>query len=324
MTYSQPATDAARLIWPITHQGKMIAQQFAHGHDHPDIAERVRRNTLAVWVIHDFLEALGISTDLATSDSWNPAMQLIEDVADLVVPGLGRVECRPVPLQTAADCPLPPEVLTERIGYVSVALDEVAGEASLLGFVAEVSLTQPRLGLDHLRPMDDFPAHLHQLRQGGMEPAPNQLTRLSRWMGGYFENGWQLVDDLLAQSSWTPAFRRGIQLEEPLEPISIKRAKSLDLGLKLGLGQVALVLEVEPENESVVNIGVRIYPLGGSLYLPEGLTVTILDGENTVCLTAQARRVDNYLQLYFRGHPGESFCAQVAFGDERVVEHFII
>ncbi len=319
MTYSQPATDAARLIWPITHQGKMIAQQFAHGH--PDIAERVRRNTLAVWVMHEFLDALGISTDLATSDSWNPAMQLIEDVADLMLPGVGRLECRPVPA-AAEDCSVPLEVLTERIGYVSVALDEVAGEASLLGFVAEVSPMERQLRLDQLRSMDDFPVYLHQLRQAAAEPG--QLTRLSRWLGGYFESGWQSVDDLLAQSLLTPAFRQGVQSEPLQAPISIQRAKSLDLGLKLGTVQIALVLEVEPEDESVVNIGLRIYPLGGPLYLPEGLTVTILDGENTACLTAQARSVDNYLQLYFRGHPGELFFAQVALGDERIVENFII
>lgn len=319
MTYSKSATDAAKLIWPITHQGKMIAQQFAHGH--PDIAERVRRNTLAVWVMHEFLAALGIPTDLATSDSWNPAMQLIEDVADLVVPGVGLLECRPV-TPTAEDCLMPLEVLSERIGYVCVALDEVAGEASLLGFAAAVSPMQPRLGLDQLRSMDDFPVYLHQLSQGEQEPS--QLTRLSRWLGGHFESGWQSVDDLLAQSLLTPAFRQGVQSEPLSAPISIQRAKSLDLGLKLGLDQVALVLEVEPENELVVNIGVRIYPLGGPLYLPEGLTVSILDGDNTVCLTAQARSMDNYLQLYFRGYPGEPFLAQVALGDERVVENFII
>ena len=175
MTYSQSATDAARLIWPITQQGKRIAQQFARDHGLPDIAERVRRNTLAVWVLHEFLEALGILTDLATSDSWNPAMQLTEDVADLVVPGVGRLECRPV--EEAGVCTVPLGV--ERIGYVAVALDEAAGEASLLGFVPEVALAQ--LGLDRLQPMDDFPTHLHQLRQGALGQEASQLTRLSRW-----------------------------------------------------------------------------------------------------------------------------------------------
>ncbi|MEO0738379.1 MAG: DUF1822 family protein [Cyanobacteria bacterium J06649_12] len=317
MTYSQSATDAARLIWPITQQGKRIAQQFARDHGLPDIAERVRRNTLAVWVLHEFLEALGILTDLATSDSWNPAMQLTEDVADLVVPGVGRLECRPV--EEAGVCTVPLGV--ERIGYVAVALDEAAGEASLLGFVPEVALAQ--LGLDRLRPMDDFPTHLHQIRQAALGQEPSQLTRLSRWLEGYFESGWQSAEDLLAQYLWTPAFRQGGQPAQQT-PLQIKRAKQLDLGLKLGAEQVALVLEVEQENESAVNIGLRLYPLEGRLYLPEGLTVKILDGENTVCLTAQSRSADNYLQLYFRGHPGEPFSAQVTLGDVSIVENFII
>ncbi|MEM9265841.1 MAG: DUF1822 family protein [Cyanobacteria bacterium P01_F01_bin.13] len=317
MNHSQ---QEATLIWPITQQGKTIAQQFAHGHAHPTIAERVRRNTLAVWVIHDFLDAIGISSDLSNSDSWNPALQLMEDVADLVIPGVGRLECRPIAAEE--DCTVPPAVLTERIGYVAVALDEVAGEASLLGFVAEVPPTHPQLQLEQLQPMENFPDHLHHIRQEIPNPQPSELTRLSQWLEGYFESGWQSANDLLAQYLWTPAFRQGPQLPQP--PIQIKRAKQLDLGLKLGTVQVALVLEVEQDNDSIVNVGVRIYPLGGPLYLPEGLVVTVLDETDTVCLTAQARSVDNYLQLYFRGRPGEPFKTQVTLGDVCVVENFII
>ena len=85
MNNSQPAAEAARLIWPITQQGKMIAQQFASRHEHPATAERVRQKTLAVWVVYELLDTLGIAADLSTSDSWNPAIQLTEDVADLVI-----------------------------------------------------------------------------------------------------------------------------------------------------------------------------------------------------------------------------------------------
>ncbi|NEQ51379.1 MAG: DUF1822 family protein [Leptolyngbya sp. SIO3F4] len=323
MNYSQQATEVASLIWPITQQGKIIAQQFSRDHIHPAIAERVRRNTLAVWVIHEFLDALGIPTELSTSDSWNPVMQLTEDVADLVVSGVGRLECRPV-FVDGDNCPVPSEVLTERIGYIAVALDEVVGEASILGFVAEVPPTRPQLRLERLQSMDDFPAHLHQVRQIAVSQEPSQLTRLSEWLEGYFESSWQSAEELLAQYLWTPAFRQTGTAVQGETPLQIKRAKQLDLGLKLGAEQVALVLEVEQESESFVNIGLRLYPLGGLTYLPEGLAVAILDEEDTVCLTAQARSIDNYLQLYFRGHPGEPFTARVNLGDVCIVEHFII
>ncbi|MGD1855868.1 MAG: DUF1822 family protein [Leptolyngbyaceae cyanobacterium] len=316
MNNSQPAAEAARLIWPITQQGKMIAQQFASRHEHPATAERVRQNTLAVWVVYEFLDTLGIAADLSTSDSWNPAIQLTEDVADLVISGMGRLECRPVSV-TTEPCPMPLEVLTERIGYVAVALDETAGEASLLGFTA--ALPSAQLILEQLQPMDDFPTHLWQMQHAVEREMP--LTRLSQWLGGQFESGWQTVDDLLAQHFLTPAFRQG---RMSAAPVPIKRAKQLDLGLKLGTAQVALVLEVEPESEAVVTIGVRLYPLGGPVYLPEGLAIAILDESDTVCLTAQSRHADNYLQLYFRGHAGEPFTTQVTLETARIMEHFVI
>ena len=320
MSYSQQDINATTLIWPITQQGKNIAQQFAQEHSYMAIVERVRRNTLAVWVMHEFLNALGIPTDLATSDSWNPAIQLTEDVADLVIPGVGRLECRPV---LSDDFAVPSEALVERIGYVAIALDEVVGEASFLGFAAEVSSIQPQLRLDQLRSMDDFPIHLQQVCQGTSVQTSSQLTRLSHWLEGYFESGWQAAEDLFAQYLWTPAFRQGGQLAQHEAPIQIKRAKQLDLGLKLGTEKIALVLEVEQEEAAVMNIAMRLYPLERN-YLPEGLAVTVLDETDTVCLTAQVRNIDNYLQLYFRGYPGEPFTIQIVLDDVCLIENFVI
>lgn len=324
MSYLQQDTNVTLLTWPITQQGKQIAQQFAGDHSHPDIAERVRCNTLAVWVIHDFFVALGIPTDLSASDSWNPAMQAIEDVADLVVPGVGRLECRPVPVE-ADVCTVPGDALEERIGYIAVVLDEGAGEAALLGFAPQISHAQPQLRIAHLRPMEDFPGHLHQLRQEMITTASSQLTRLSQWLEGQFETGWQLAEDLLVQYMWTPAFRQGGQTAQRETPRQVvKRAKQLDLGLKLGTEQVALVIEVGQDSEAFITVGVRLYPMGEQMYLPEGLAVKILDETGKVYLTAQARNLDNYLQLYFRGHSGEPFSIQVDLEDISLVEDFMI
>ncbi|MFG6104064.1 DUF1822 family protein [Leptothoe sp. EHU-05/26/07-4] len=321
MSYMQQSGNAASLIWPITQQGKRIAQQFAQEHTQARISERVRRNTLAVWVMHDFLSALGVPTDLNHSDSWNPVLQLTEDVADLVIPRVGRLECRPV---LSGDITLPLEVLTERIGYVAVALDEVAGEASLLGFGTEVSSTYPYLRLAQLRSMDDLPVHLDQIGQSQSGQLSSQLTCLGQWLEGQVEDGWQLAEDLLAQYLWVPAFRQGGQTAQRETPVQVKRAKLLDLNLTLGTEQVALVLDVQQESATVVNIAMRLYPMGENVYLPQGLIVTVLDEAGTVCLTAQARSVDNYLQLYFRGCPGEPFTIRIDLDDASVVENFLI
>lgn len=316
MSYSQSNT--AVLNWPITQQGKKIARQFAQHHSHSAIAERVRCNTLAVWVMHDFLNALGIATDLATSDSWNPVIQLTEDVADLVVPDVGRLECRPMLTSTST---VPSEVLTEgRIGYVAVALNEVAEEAALLGFTAEISPTQPQLKLDQLRAMDDFPYHLQQIRQQVTDQELSRLTRLSQWLEGHFDHGWQAAEDLLAQYLLVPAFRRRVSVSQ--HQLSIKRAKPFNLGL--GTEKIALLLEVEQSEATVVDIAMGLYPLEEDIYLPEGLNVRVLDEKNTVCLTAQARSMDDYLRLYFRGYPGEPFRIEIALGDVCIEEYFIL
>lgn len=322
MSYLQQGA-STMLTWPITQQGKLIAQKFSEDHSHPALAERVRRNTLAVWVMHDFFGALGIPTDLSASDSWNPAMQALEDVADLVVPGVGRLECRPMLVGTQG-CAVPTEAVEERIGYIAVVLDEASGEATLSGFVAAVSPAHPQLQLSQLQPMEAFPAYLQRLRQREVAPESSQLTQLSQWLAGQVEGSWQLAEDLLAQYMWTPAFRQGAQVLEQEAPRQIRRAKQLDLGLKLGTEQVALVLEVGQDNDSFINVGVRLYPLGGVMYLPEGLSVKILDETGKVYLTAQARSVDNYLQLYFRGKPGEPFSAEVSLEDTCLVENFMI
>ncbi|MEO0867571.1 MAG: DUF1822 family protein [Cyanobacteria bacterium J06642_11] len=323
MSYLQQDTNVTMLTWPITQQGQRIAQQFAGDHTHPAVAERVRRNTLAVWVIHDFFVALGIPTDLSASDSWNPVMQAMEDVADLVVPGVGRLECRPVSSEMDM-YRVPGDALAKRIGYIAVVLDEGAGEAVLLGFLPEISPTQPQLKLGRLQPMEEFPHHLHQIRQDTTTSQNSQLTRLSQWLDGQVEIGWQLAEELLAQYTWTPAFRQAAPAIPQEIPQQIKRAKQLDLGLQLGTEQVALVLEVGQDIEDFINVGVRLYPLGGPIYLPEGLSVKVLDDTDQIYLTAQARSVDNYLQLYFRGHAGEPFTIQVSLGEVSLVEHFMI
>ena len=213
-------------------------------------------------------------------------------------------------------------MIEERIGYVAVVLDEIAEEASFLGFVAKVSATQPQLRLDQLMSMDDFPYHLQQVRQGPTVRESSQLTCLSQWLEGHFENGWQVAEDLLAQYLLMPAFRQRVQTSQQLP--SIKRAKQLDLGLNVGTEKIVLLLEVEQPGAAVVDIAMRLYPLGETLYLPEGIDVRVIDEKNTVCLTAQTRSIDDYLQLYFRGYPGELFKVKINLREVCIEEHFII
>ncbi|MCY7390786.1 MAG: DUF1822 family protein, partial [Leptolyngbyaceae cyanobacterium CAN_BIN12] len=140
--------DDFALPLPITQIIRQTAQEFANQQPNPQKLEQVRLNTLAVLVVHNYLQLMEIPSSLTASDSWNRVLRLCADMADLQVLGLGRLECRPVlPNQTL--CRVPPETWSDRIGYVVVELDEAAESAQLLRFVTratteELTLSQFR------------------------------------------------------------------------------------------------------------------------------------------------------------------------------------
>ena len=119
---------------PLALEAHSRAEQFRRYQSNPDKAKQVYLNTLAVYAVNMYLQCRGFETDLETSDSWNPAMQMLLDTADLVVKNRGRLECRPVLPNAEVVC-TPAEVWSERIGYVAVRLSESLREATLLGFV---------------------------------------------------------------------------------------------------------------------------------------------------------------------------------------------
>ncbi|NEQ85170.1 MAG: DUF1822 family protein, partial [Moorea sp. SIO2I5] len=85
-----------------------FASKFAAEQATTTKSKQVYLNTLAVYAVHRYLKYLGIDTDLNESDCWNPILRHQWNVADLVVPGIGTLECRPVlPGETTVS--LPPE-----------------------------------------------------------------------------------------------------------------------------------------------------------------------------------------------------------------------
>lgn len=141
-----------------------MAEIFAAEQPTSDQANRVRRNTLAVWAVNQYLTLLDIATDLAAGDSWNPILRLGDDVADLVLPGLGRLECRPF-APGEREVTLPEEVQLDRIGYIAVELAPDLKEARILGFTPSLDVMDPATVLrrSELRSREEFIDHLFRL-----------------------------------------------------------------------------------------------------------------------------------------------------------------
>jgi hypothetical protein len=311
--------ETLRLTVPLGREAHVIARQFAAEQATPLKGKQTYLNTLAVYAVHSYLKWLQVDTNLDQGDSWHPGKRALFDVADLVLPGIGKLECRPV-LPGEAAISLPPEVTQDRIGYVAVQFSESLNEVQLLGFVRAVAISpvSEQILIAELQPLDVL---LDCIPDPVPPPVPsaNQVrVNLSRWLDNIFEAGWQTVEALLSTQAANLALST-----RSAEQFSIRGGKLIDLGMQLANQQVVLIVKLTPRSESEVDIRLGVYPAFGQIYLPPSLQLMVWD-ESGNCLETQARSIDDWIQLEFSGEKGEHFSVKVALGDVSVTEDFVI
>lgn len=288
------------------------AKEFQGYHSNAEKAKQVYLNTLAVYAVDFYLDCMGIETNWSASFSGNPVMQTILDVADLDIPKLGKLECRPVLPEDAVVC-IPLEALSDRIGYVAVQLDETLREATLLGF----SKTVPESGKLAIGELRSLPYLLEAVK-------PPQPIQLSKWFENIFESGWQSLSALLSINQANLAFRnRASVASVRTNEETVKAAKLIDLGVQLENQSVALLMAITPTSEQKAIVLVQVHPVARKT-LPANLKLSLLESGKTVA-EVQSQGQYNYIQLKpFRGNSGESFEIQVSLGEASVTETFEI
>lgn len=329
MTYTPDSFESTALPLPIPQAALQMADRFARQQPTTAKAEQVRLNTLAVWVMNDYLQWMGIATDLSASDSWNPVMQLATNTADLKIMGVGRLECRPWADRSRSTCAIPPEVWHDRIGYVVIQINETDRQAALLGFVETVAseelpvraLHPPEAVLDHL----DRLLHPVVAAQPAVSQTTATVTNLGRWFQNIRDAGWQTIEALLSSSDLPLAYGfRGNPEDNRLETgTAIRQAKRINFGIQSDIQPLILMVELTPEADESTQIRLQLHPTE-TIYLPANLQLIVLDETNAVFLNAQSRNTDNYMQLELSGRSGEAFSVQIQLGTDRITEHFII
>lgn len=319
------------LALPITQFARLTAQEFGQQQSTPEKAQQVYLNTLAVCAVKDYLNLMDISCSLGASDSWNPVIRLCADVADLVITGIGSLECRPV-LPQDLTCSVPPEVWSDRIGYVVVIIDESHRQARLLGFTP--SAWAGNIALKQLQPLESLLAHIHEFIPTVMPQCALAGTRshtdLGQWIRGVFDQSWQVVNDLLQPSAPELAFNfRSAATTSALDlethSIQIQRAKLVQFQDKTQEIPLVLIVNLlQSEGDGQRMIGVQLRPIGDSPFLPANLVLKILDSQQTTFLEVQSRPVDNYIQLEFSGQPGEQFHLNLEQGNQTITEAFMM
>jgi len=303
---------------PLTLKAHQIANQFRQQQPNRQKAKQVYLNTLAVQAVSTYLNWFDIETEVEASDSWNPAIQSLADTADLVVKAQGKLECRPV-LPGEQLLHVPPEVWSDRIGYVAVQFDTDLTEAVLLGFVPSVATAT--VPLKQLQSLDQLVGNLSASAPLPLSKPPIQLER---WLQGIIESGWQTIDNLLGVSQPALSFRSAQQLLPGAESAALAvRGKLLDLGQQTEAGQIALFVGITPTEQPTMNIQMMVHPTGNQTHLPAALEVLVLDATGVPVMQAQARNTE-MIQLNFSGLPGECFSLKVVLDAVSITETFII
>ncbi len=158
--------DFSPITIPLGLKAHDFAARFALEYQNRELSKRVYLNTLAVYAVHRYLKWFEIDSNLDASDSWNLELLGIRDIGDLIVPWVGKLECRPVlPGQTTFT--IPADVSEEkRIAYVPVQFEDKLDHAEILGFKEIVGTSDPvtEINLDSIADTTNLFQFLQRIR----------------------------------------------------------------------------------------------------------------------------------------------------------------
>jgi hypothetical protein len=308
---------------PISPEARWRAELLSTQQATQKKGEQVRLNTLSVSFVNYYLQCMGVETDIKSSDSWNPVQQTLLDVADLDVKNLGKLECRPV-LEGTQVIYVPPEVVSNRIGYLAVQISRSFREATLLGFIQKVSTDSFLISqLQSLKRFHEYLENLSSIKQYELVSPGITLLKawvnLEQWLENIFEVDWQPIEALLG----THPANLALNLRSTPQA-NVWRGKLIDLGRQHQSQSVVLAVSLSPENEQKMDILVEVHPKSGQTYLPPNLQLMALDEEGVTFMEAIARSANSYMQLQFSGSCGERFSVKVVLGDVSAIENFVI
>jgi hypothetical protein len=163
---------------------------------------------------------------------------------------------------------------------------------------------------------------LYRQRQG---EAPSIVTRLGQWLQGQFDQTWQPVEMVLAPQSIAISTRSNAETTESW----VKRVKVIafnngdDLGDDLGdgSGNVGLLLNLLPIDETEVRVDLQIHPIGEGIHLPGETQLRLLNEAGLEIAQAKAS-VTETIRIQFRANQGEAFQVEITCHGQVVLERF--
>ena len=283
-------------IEPDAHR---YATVFASEQVSPAKGKQVYLNTLAVYAVRTYLGWLSVPTDLSGSDCWHQGLRALFDVADLVLPKIGKLECRPI-LPGDTEMLVAPTAPGDRLGHIAVSLSEDLKQAALLGFLpaAAVNERTEAIALTQLRSLEDLVMLLQPQPQSLLE-----FVNLRGWLEQRFTSEWHPTTMRYAVRSNVIHRSKELHFEETNQRVT------LELGLTY-----------RPAGES--HIQLRFLPAGEATILPQSLQVLLVDANEQVCAEAIPQENNDRIQMDFDITNGEAFSLQITLEGQTIIEKF--
>lgn len=198
----------------------------------------------------------------------------------------------------------------------------------LIQRLAEPAITFPRLEVPFslwgaLLARDDWRQALYRQRCG-IEPQPT--VKLRDWLEGQFTAAWQALDSVLLPAQLATAWRSAESGSAIAPEYRINRVKVLRLSTtanESNAGDIALLIGMTPINDTQINLGLHIYPVGETATFSQSIQVRLLDANATEVGQASAT-VTETIQFQFSGQIGERFGVEITMGDRTLTEQFEI
>ncbi|NJK37668.1 MAG: DUF1822 family protein [Oscillatoriales cyanobacterium RM2_1_1] len=320
------STQSPALVVLLDQHAHTFAKRFAAEQVNPQKGKQVYLNTLAVYTVHSYLKWLEIKTNLDQADSWNSGLRAAFNVADLVLPEIGKLECCPV--LSGNEILVIDELGEDRIGYVAVQFSEDLNQAELLGFVParKLSQTARSMPLGNLSSLEELIdtidwhkrwARLWHILKDWQPPESLQSLGNQLNPGPFSPVRTALTRDATAERSIT----RG-KLVTLASASRITDETSTDTLVRNDQNLI-LTLSVIDRAFEEIDIRLRVCrPDGNIEHLPSGLQIAIIDETGTSQMTATSREADSWMQLEFSCKPQEKFSVQMNLGDQTITEQF--
>ncbi|AVH63570.1 DUF1822 family protein [Nostoc sp. 'Peltigera membranacea cyanobiont' N6] len=315
---------------PISREMINIADKLSQQQRNEQKTRKVYLNTLALLAVEFFCQCMEIETEFSKSYGLDSVVLSLMNTASIFIKDKGLLECRPVlPKEEFSD--IPPEILSERIGYMVVEIDEIDRQARILGFVE--SVTNEKLPLTKLSSLQDFLVYLQKLQKVEndakstakipVNPINESIVKLSKWFEGLLDSGWQSELAIARDIPNVLAVTKDISPVNVTDKEEVGGARIIHL---MYLSEpVLLILRQTRLSPDEIEIILRLYPASESIFLLDGIKMTLLDEkDNPIRQLEKQAKGSNWLQLRFKGNVGDEFSLKISFREDSVITKFII